>query len=774
MSKASKGNSAVRITINGQVQGVGFRPGVFRAASSCGIAGSVRNTPSGVVIHAEGKPLSVRRFVKTFPSFLPPHAVIRSQKVSNTAARGLASFTIAKSIPDGSAAADIPPDLAVCDACRKELSSPGDRRYRYPFINCTDCGPRFTIVTRLPYDRPFTTMASFTMCGDCSREYRAPSNRRFHAQPDACPVCGPRVTLLDNRQREIAADDAALVTTAALLRSGGIVAIKSLGGYHLACDAGNADAVGRLRKAKDRPEKPFALMAADTDHARKLAFVSRHEEDILTSPAAPVVLLRKRPLRGRAGALLRRAAPGNSSIGIMLPSTPLHHLLFSSSGSKSFPALVMTSGNRRDEPIARTEQEAFDSLSGIAGHFLVHDRPVQNRCDDSIVAPMDKGASPSLIIRRSRGFVPRPVEILPPSSRAPSVLALGAELKNAFCVVRGGKAYLSQYIGDLDNRPAIGFFEEAIERFNSFLGTSPAVIAHDLHPDYASTRYARELAGNNTNVRCVPVQHHEAHIAAVVAEKGISSPVIGFAWDGTGWGRDGTAWGGECFLYSRGRFERLARFDPLPLPGGDIAAREIWRCGLSLLAAAGITDMPPSFRRYPVSGVRHMIEHGINTPLTSSAGRLFDGAAALAGFRDVVTFEAQAAIEMESAAMDFSLRKGYNFDIFSSTSPLTISLAHSIRELWKDRCRGTARGLISARFHRTLADVIVALAQRFEKNTGIRDIVLNGGVFQNRLLLSLSRRLLEDLGFSVHYPHSIPPNDGGIALGQAWIAMNNK
>lgn len=788
MSKASKANNPVknssriprrfayRITIYGRVQGVGFRPSVYRAARLMGIRGTVSNTPEGAVIETEGSRRRVDSFLKKIIASLPPRAAITRLKTERIPPRRFTDFAIQTSRGGKTVSAEFPADIALCENCRKELFTPSDRRYRYPFLNCTDCGPRFSIVRSLPYDRPKTTMSAFRMCPACRKEYGNPADRRFHAQPDACPVCGPKLSLLSSGFEKIAERDDAMVGAVRLLRSGKILAIKSLGGYHLACDAQNRRAVGLLRARKERAHKPLAVMLPDVESASRAGRVGPEEKKALLSAASPIVLLEKLkngPLKTR-----ELLAPGNASIGVMLPYTPLHHLLFA--GKNALKALVMTSGNRRDEPICVTEDDAREKLSGIADYFLVHDRPIRNRCDDSIVQPLPHVQGVMTIIRRSRGYVPEAVGIGGASKRAPAVLSVGAELKNTFCLTRGGKAYVSPYIGDLDNEGSLAFFNESLERFRSFLKVKPSVIAHDLHPDYLSSVFARRMLANG-RFKGVAVQHHHAHIASVLAEENIHVPVIGLSFDGTGYGADGTVWGGEC-LHCRGaEFSRLAHFEYFPLPGGDAATREIWRLAVSLLGHAGIHDLPGGIRRrQDWQTVRSMIKTGINSPSCCSVGRLFDGIAAIAGLRESVTFEAQAAMELEARAvaaatrggLDFRSKKVYTFEILSrhKNGPDVVTIDGIIRGVWEDVLAGKETSAVSMAFHATLAEVIVALAERFGKKHGIRDVALSGGVFQNRLLLSLALRRLGAAGFRTHFNRIVPANDGGISLGQAWVA----
>jgi len=792
MSSPSKGSSvagsskaALRIVVNGKVQGIGFRPAVYREAKRLGIYGFVANSPQGAVIEAEGPPRRLKKFISCIAAVLPGRARIFRIDTKHIPVRPYRDFCIAQSLVTKDISADLPSDLSVCPDCLRELFDPGDRRYLYPFINCTQCGPRFSIARSLPYDRPATTMSAFRMCADCETEYAAPSDRRFHAQPDACPVCGPQVRLLSAEGREIARQTKALVKTASLLARGRIVAIKGLGGYHLSCDAQNRAAVMALRKRKGRPHKPFALMVRDTDAVRRIACVDEREEELLMSDIRPIVLLAKRPDAPDSLVTIDAICPANPSIGVMLPYTPLHYLLFSKDVSSTLSYLVMTSGNRRDEPIACMEGDAFDKLNGISDYFLVHDRPIHNRCDDSIVRAGPVAGGGDVVIRRSRGYVPEPVRLSLPKGARPVVFAAGAEQKNTFCLTRGTNAYLSPYIGDLDTGASISFYTEARERFTKFLSVAPRIVAHDLHPDYLSTALARQMLTADRSLKEYAVQHHHAHIASVLAEKKLRGPVIGFAFDGTGLGLDGNIWGGECFVYDNTLFRRAAHFEYFSLPGGDASTREPWRIALALLKQAGIAAVPRhiaalrNFRQ-----VEAMIENNANCPRCCSAGRLFDAVAALIGVQTVVTFEAQAAIALEALAgahyilpamqLDSKVKKVYNFYIKAEKEGYVISVTEMIRDIYEDYRHGTSPALISARLHETLAEIILQVSMRLEGHAATKVVVLSGGVFQNRILLSRAVQRLTAKGFSAHYNTIVPANDGGIALGQAWLALRSK
>ena len=772
MSKISKGNKgclAYRILIRGSVQGVGFRPLVYRLAQKHRIKGSVTNTGHGVTITAQGKPQDIKNFLKQIQSSLPHHASIKEISKNTIPISLLTGFSISPSKGKTKPSADVPPDLSICPDCLDELFDGSDRRHLYPFINCTNCGPRFTITKRVPYDRKNTTMSVFKMCTDCRKEYEDVSDRRFHAQPDACFVCGPEVRLLDRSGKMLAAKEKAIEKTIEFLKKGKIIAVKSLGGYHLACDALNNKAVNTLRKRKDRPHKPLAVMARDIETARKYALLRKAEENLITSAMRPIVLLIKKEL------VPDTIAPGNAYVGIMLPYTPLHYLLFSGLNSP-LRMLVMTSGNRIDEPICSNEKDALSKLSGIADYFLVHDREIHNRCDDSIIFNFNGKEDGNVFVRRSRGYVPSPIEIVSMKNNGrENILATGPEMKNTFCLTREKNAYVSQYIGDMDNEESLVFYKEALSRFKKYLSVKPSVIAYDLHPDYMTSVLARELLKGNKNLKSRAIQHHEAHIASVMAENNITKPVIGFAFDGTGLGHDGKVWGGECFLFRKGEFYRFAHFENIALPGGDIAAKEIWRLGVSLLAKSGVKQIPAPYRDYPITKVRVMIEKKINSPESSSLGRVFDAVASILDIRQTVTFEAQAAIELEGLALDINVKKGYNFNVFYDEKEgcFIISLADAIKGILSDKARKLDVKQISAKFHFTIAEVMVSLAGKFRIKFGVNDIALSGGVFQNRVLMSLAIDKLKKAGFRVYWNRMVPPNDGGISLGQAFLSAKN-
>jgi len=745
-----------RIIIEGIVQGVGFRPFVYRVAREQGLTGWVLNDSRGVLIEVEGEGTALNRFLDDLREKLPPLASISRLDIMDIPPVGENDFVIRASSGEASKTAQISPDTFVCADCLRELFDPQDRRYRYPFINCTNCGPRFTIVTDIPYDRPNTTMAGFPMCAPCREEYDDPGNRRFHAQPNACPACGPRMTLLDADGREVAATDP-VAEGIRLLRAGRIVAVKGLGGFHLAVDAANESAVADLRRRKERDEKPFAIMAADTAKAAALAAIGPAERQLLEGVERPIVLLRQKKGHG----LSPLVAPRNNFFGLMLPYTPLHHLLLEG----NFEALVMTSANVSDEPIVYEDGEALSRLHGIADYYLTHNRRIHTRTDDSIVRVM---ADRPVVLRRSRGYVPRGV-FLP--SEQPSVLAVGAELKNAVCLTQGNRAYLSQHIGDLKNLEVLDSLARNVEYFSAILELKPQIVAHDLHPDYLSTRYAEDLPGG---MERVSVQHHHAHLASCLAEHRTTGEVIGIIFDGIGYGADGHIWGGEFLVGGYADCRRAGHFMNTPMPGGDAATREPYRMALSYLHQAYGEDLPllPVLGRIPAQDRKllvQMIEKGINAPLASSCGRLFDAVASMAGIRDRVNYEGQAALELEQA-IDREDGGCYPFFLITEGESLVFDHRPLVRAVAEAVQAGDPTGLISARFHNSLVEMIRQVCVNLRLETRLERVVLSGGVFQNRYLTERSVRVLEGEGFKVLTHSLVPPNDGGLALGQAVIA----
>jgi hydrogenase maturation protein HypF len=800
------------IRVEGIVQGVGFRPFVYTLATGLGLAGFVGNDADGVFAEVEGPSAAVSTFLLALERDAPPLA--RIERVAATpmptaggatpatpaaAPRrmppaGAGSFAIIASGPAGLRRTLVSADTATCADCLRELADPADRRFGYPFINCTNCGPRFTIVRDVPYDRPLTTMADFAMCELCAAEYGDPADRRFHAQPICCPACGPRLAVLDPSGAvqagqvlsgqvlsgqvlsggpfpgeppagmELAADPLAadpLAAAADLLRRGLIVAVKGLGGYHLAADAANEKAVAELRARKHREDKPFAVLVADLAAARQLGEVSPAAAGLLTSSARPIVLLPRRP----GAAVAAATAPGNSSLGVMLPYTPLHHLLLQAMGR----SIVLTSGNSSDEPIAYRDDDALTRLGGIADAFLVHDRAIHVRTDDSVARVV---RDRPMLIRRSRGYVPEPVAVSAGFPR--QVLACGAELKNTFCLAKGRHAFISQHIGDLENVATLQSFTEGIEHFRRLFDIDPRVVAHDLHPEYLSTKYALELAeADPDRLDLQGVQHHHAHIASCLADNGADGPVIGVAFDGTGYGTDGTIWGGEFLLADLATFERGGHLVPVPMPGGAAAIRQPWRMAAAYLDAAGLSEPPGGLdviRRNSDrwAAVTGMAQRGINAPLTSSAGRLFDAAAAILGVRDAINYEGQAAVELEQLA-DAAETGAYPVRIEPGL-PFQVRGGDLVQAVIDDLAAGTAPEVIAARFHHGVAALIEAGCLLMRDRHGLDTVALSGGVFQNVLLLGRTVTRLEARGFRVLVHSRVPCNDGGISLGQAVIA----
>ncbi len=749
-----------RLRISGTVQGVGFRPWVHRVAREEGLTGSVRNDASGVVIEAFGAPAALERLRSRLAREAPPASRVREIREERIPGAGPREFGILASGGEAERRVSIPPDLAVCSACLREVLDPADRRYRYPFTNCTACGPRFTIATDVPYDRAATTMVAFAMCPACRSEYEDPCDRRFHAEPIACPACGPRLAWLDAEGRPAPAEDP-VAAAAAALREGWIVAVRGLGGFHLACDATVSEPVKRLRERKRREAKPFAVMVADTGAARRLARVGDADARLLESPEHPIVLLAARP---DVEILAPEVAPGLSLVGVMLPYTPLHHLLLAAAGRP----LVMTSGNLADEPIAVSNEEALARLRGIADAFLVHDREIANRCDDS-VARVVEGAP--VVLRRARGFVPRPVRV--PVPFPVPVLGCGAHLKNAVCLGVGELAYPGPHVGDLETPEAFDAFREGIERLERFVGVRAEVLACDLHPDYLSTRYARERAAR---VR-IPVQHHHAHVASALAEHGVAGPALGLAWDGTGYGPDGSAWGGELLRVDGATFERLATFRPVALAGGERAIREPWRLALALLEDAFGGGPPPAglslFERVPparVAAVRTLLKEAVQVAPAHGVGRFFDGLGALVLGMPFARYEGEVALAWNLAA-DPSERRPYPIAVDGAVGePLRVDLRPMVRAAVADLLGGVAAATIAGRFHETLAFAAEVLVRRAAERVGDGlPVALSGGCFQNELL---TQRVLGRLRarHRVLLHREIPPGDGGISLGQAVVA----
>jgi hydrogenase maturation protein HypF len=768
--------TGARIHITGIVQGVGFRPFVYGLATELDLTGWVRNTSAGVDIEVDGEKPDLERFIQALEQDAPPLALIDSLEAAFVPPNGFSSFEIVHSEPIPGAFQPISPDVSICDDCLEELFDPGDHRYLYPFINCTNCGPRLTIIKDIPYDRPKTTMAPFEMCPTCRAEYEDPHDRRFHAQPVACPVCGPHVWLeRSDDPKPISQRGDAIEATRQLLTDGEIVAIKGLGGFHLACDANNPDAVAELRQRKLRVEKPFAVMMPDLATVEQHCFLNEVERELLTSRQRPIVLLWQRA----ESDIAEEVAPNQKTLGVMLPYTPLHYLLFSEA---DYATLVMTSGNLSEEPIAYTNADARERLGDLADAFLMHNRDIHVRCDDSVARvreTVSKESGQAYPVRRSRGYAPYPV--LLPEKTFP-LLATGAELKNTFCLTKDRYAFLSHHIGDMENYETLRSFEEGVEHYERLFRVQPELIACDMHPNYMATRYALQR-GEEENIPVVKVQHHHAHIASCMAEHGLSGnePVIGVSLDGTGYGDDGAIWGGEFLLADYRGYHRYAHLSYTPLPGGDRAIKEPWRMALSWLHTAGIAwdeDLPPlqyaasrarrdsKIHESPIDILRHQLHSGINAPPTSSMGRLFDAVSALVGIRPTVNYEAQAAIELE-ALVDPDEQGAYPLILEENQ---TINPAPMFKQIIADLRAGTRPAIIAARFHRGLAAVILEACLAMRKEYQINQVALSGGVWQNMTLLHRANALLQEEGFEVLIHEKVPANDGGIALGQAAVA----
>jgi hydrogenase maturation protein HypF len=747
----------LHLSIQGIVQGVGFRPFIFQLAKVGNLSGYVSNSSQGVEIEAEGPEEALADFLNSIRQNPPPLACITDLKINPLPLARDRDFLIRPSLVTEDRSALISPDMATCPDCLRELRDPADRRFGYPFINCTNCGPRYTIIQDIPYDRDKTTMAAFAMCAACAAEYHSPMDRRFHAQPNACPACGPRVFLHDARGGPVAAADP-VRETARLLREGHILAIKGLGGFHLAVDALQEEAVRQLRSRKHREEKPLALMTRDLESVRRFARVTPEEEQLLLSPQRPIVLLAKKA----PNALAPSVAPGNQYFGVMLPYTPLHHLLL----DHGFEALVMTSANLSEEPICIDNQEAFQRLQGIADFYLVHNRDIYLRSDDSIV---QRVSGHTRQIRRSRGFVPIPIFLKEPLS---PILACGGELKNTICLTKDNRAFLSQHIGDLENLETLNFFKMTVNHLKQILQIEPEIIAYDLHPDYLSSQYALE----QRDIRTIGVQHHFAHMVGCMAEHGLRERVIGLSLDGSGYGLDGCIWGGEVLVGDLSAFERRGHFAYLPMPGGARAIKEPWRMAVSYLYQAygeGFWEYAgpwlKSQSRQKIEVLLKMIRQGINSPLTSSCGRLFDAVASLIGLRHVAAFEGQAAMELEMVQSREDALP-YPGEIKKKEGLHLIQTAPIVKGVLSDLTQGRSREQISRRFHRTLVETLTEVCCCLRQELSLEKVVLGGGVFQNRTLLSELEERLRKEEFRVYSKALVPTNDGGLALGQAVAA----
>jgi hydrogenase maturation protein HypF len=772
-----------RLHITGVVQGVGFRPFIYTLALRYNLKGWVRNTSAGVDIQVDGTPAALRHFIEQLPLEAPPLALIDRIDHEFCPPDGFSSFEIRSSQPVPGAFQPISADVCVCEECLEETLDPAARRYRYPFTNCTNCGPRFTIINDIPYDRPLTTMSGFAMCPDCAAEYSNPLDRRYHAQPVACPVCGPHIWLEypGNSPHPQSSGDPALQQAIHLLREGKILAIKGLGGFHLACDALNSQAVASLRQRKLRVDKPFALMLPDLATIKMHCYVSPDEQVLLQSNQRPIVILQRR----EDSLIAQAVAPGQITLGVMLPYTPLHYLLFTpipgESEARPGPsALVMTSGNLSEEPIAIDNDEARQRLAALADAFLLHDRPIRTRCDDSVVRiyPVSVNAvSPELPLRRSRGYAPYPVHI---PWQVPSILALGAELKNTFCITRQEYAFLSHHIGDLENYETLRSFEDGVQHFKHLFRIKPDLLACDLHPDYMATRYALERS-EREGLRVFLIQHHHAHIAACMLENGLSGeqPVIGVSFDGTGYGDDRAIWGGEFLIADYQGYQRPYHLAYARLPGGDKAIHEPWRMALAWLHRCGLSwpeAIAPLVHLQRVSTnpqqqldvLANQLRSGLNASLTSSMGRLFDAVSALIGVRQVANYEAQAAIELEAVA-DPGENGSYKFGIEAGE----ITPAPVFTAILDDLDSGVSQALISARFHNAVGQMVLGVCEQVREKHSINQVCLSGGVWQNITLLACTVPLLRRANFQVYLHHLVPPNDGGIALGQAAIAAQH-
>jgi hydrogenase maturation protein HypF len=758
LNPVSHTRQLLRLQFKGAVQGVGFRPFIYRLATRHNLTGWVKNSPQGAELEVEGNPQDLEAFQQSVIKEIPPGAVVHELQTIRGEAKGYRLFEILESRQEGGKEAWILPDLATCPDCLRELFDGTDRRYRYPFSNCTHCGPRFSIIESLPYDRSHTTMKSFVLCPDCRREYEDPINRRFHAQPTACPQCGPQVTFWDKQGQTLGRDKDALLMAIKAIWEGKIVAVKGLGGFHLWCDARDEKAVHELRRRKHREEKPFAVMAPDLNWIKNACRVSSEEEKLLTSPQSPIVLLQRGVDR-----LAPSVAPENPTLGIMLPYTPLHHILLWDLG---FP-VVATSGNLSDEPICIDETEALDHLKGVADFFLVHNRPIVRPVDDSVARVL---LGETQILRRARGYAPFPisVELSKKSQTAEPLLALGAHLKNTTALYEKGSVFLSQHIGDLDTKEALAHFERVAKDLPRLYESNPTRVVCDLHPDYASTRFA-EKSGKKVH----QVQHHIAHIFACAAENGVVEPFLGVAWDGTGLGEDGTVWGGEFFRVENRQVTRVGRLKPFSLYGGDKASREPRRSALAILYELFGKDIFENEKNYgPTLAfftpeekrlLQSMAEKTLNSPLTSSVGRLFDAASSILDLCQLTHFEGQAAMNLEFALPSTPRAVAYPVEIEKDEKIWNLDWRPLFREMLKDRSAGTTVSDCSARFHNALADGILRAAKR----EGLEQVVLSGGCFQNKYLSEKTIELLKQENFTPFWHHRVPPNDGGIALGQA-------
>jgi hydrogenase maturation protein HypF len=759
--------TAKRLEINGIVQGVGFRPFLFQLAQKYNLAGEVSNTSKGVILTIEGKTDKIEAFTKAIKAEKPILSLIDSIKFSEISKTGYDSFSIQKSKSSSGRSTLISPDVSICKDCLNELNDPTNRRYEYPFINCTNCGPRFTIIEDIPYDRPKTSMKHFPMCEDCQKEYYNPLDRRFHAQPNACSVCGPHVTLVNSLSENLCTqNENSIDKTAMLLKQGHIIAVKGLGGFHIAADASDNIAVSELRKRKKRPDKPFALMAQSVDAIKNFVHVSDAEKKLLESFNRPIVLLtKKKNLKNLAYDI----APSNNYLGIMLPYTPLHYILL----KKGPEILVMTSGNKSDEPLSIDNNDALNAFGHIADSFLIHNRDIYFRADDSIVHVRKNKPR---FLRRSRGYAPLPI---PLNASFPKILATGGGLKSTVCLTKNNQAFLSQYIGDLNNFKTFEYYKDSIEHIKKIMDIKPDIIAHDMHPGYMSTDYAKECKLKQPGIKIYPVQHHHAHAVSCMAENKIDHDVIALTLDGTGYGTDGKIWGGEILTCNYTSFKREAHLEYIPMPGSEAAVLEPWRMAVAYLNKAfgdKMLDLDIALSRdhkkEKLGFLQQMVEKGLNSPMTSSAGRLFDGIAAILGIKYKISFESQAAMELEAVSKTDLKCEPYSFSFKENNDKgsFEIKITSLIKEIVQDISNGKHISDISTKFHKTFVDMFVKGALKISRATGLNDVVLSGGVFNNSLVFDNILKELENNGLKVYTHTKVPAGDGGISLGQAVIA----
>jgi len=754
--------NCAKISVRGVVQGVGFRPFVYRLAQQHNLKGYVRNTSGNVEIEVEGDKEILNRFMDSLQADAPPLAQIEAIETAICATKGYSDFEIRESLAQDGGWQLVSPDIATCEDCKQEIFSQANRRFGYPFTNCTNCGPRFTIIEDIPYDRARTTMRTFPMCPECRREYDDPLDRRFHAQPNACPTCGPQLRLTDRDGVDIPCDDA-IEAAAALLKEGYVLATKGLGGFHLVCDATDEAAVAQLRARKRRPSKPFAVMVRDLEEADRHCVLTPVERSLLASPECPIVLA---PWRKEASSICPAVAPALRYLGIMLPYTPFHHLLLAEANRP----LVMTSANLSGEPLTKDNGESLEKLGTIVDYFVLHNRDIHVRCDDSVCMVEAESLQ---VIRRARGYAPHPIHL---PFEAKQVLACGAELKNTICLTHGRHAFLSQHIGDMQNEETLHHFKETIALYKRLFRLKPQIVAYDMHPEYVATKYAHTL-GKRDGLNLVAVQHHHAHIAGCLVDNKTEGPAIGVALDGTGYGTDGTIWGGEFLVADLRGFERAGHLETVPMPGGEAAIKRPYRMALgylySLLGEGFPLDGLPVDRTDPIERevIKQQLARGINSPLTSSAGRLFDAVAALTGVRQATNYDAQAAIELEMVVTDDATEADvYPYSIDRSEKKRVVRLGRLLEAIVHDVTIGTPAATVSARFHRTVAEAVTSMCKQIAEERGIDRVALTGGVFQNRLLLRLVTAALRRGSFTVLTHHRVPCNDAGISLGQAVIA----